>query len=664
MSNRKNMGMLLLAFVLVLWGTGTLSAQSMGTYYGLFVGIDEYYNSANGLSSCVNDAVGFRNSLLSDTNRWNINNTLVITDEDATEANIKDAIAEFVSTLGRDDIFVYFHSGHGGQSGSTTDTYLVPHDETGFWDYELANALSAFADGVKVIVIVDACHSGGLIETIPVGSSKPEETTVLKTTTSDGWNFGANVLNYMNVIKQSKPKIDVADPVEAAFITAAAYDEYSYAGDPYSLFARYLIDGFVNGDGAGSGSVDGSLTFMELFDYAYDQPAVTDEMTPQYSNPSLLSTIFAADKLTGPAPDPYEDDNSFGAARTIFDEDMEWHSILAVGDADYFTFTLSERAEITALTDGTIGDTVLTLYNSSQAQLAEDDDSGDYTFSLITETLEAGTYYLKVTELDSTDTIEAYSIALDVDIPPPPAPETLVAVSGTASGVVSLTWNSVSDADYYLVYYDDESGAPYDPSVEASEGGSPVSTTGNGIVLSGLADHFTCYFAVTAVSEYGESDYSTETSATPHPGYDVAPDEPFNLSVSSGSQTATLNWNKIGNAKGYNVRCQYDDGSTAKALQTFGSVTVGEEVTSYQFTGLTNGVTYYFSVQATNDTGTSDYAQDVSAVPSATTVASSGGGGCSVSSGNAGPLGFFPLLIVLTIALVKVAGRKLLLLKS
>ena len=78
------------------------------------------------------------------------------------------------------DTFVYQHSSHGGQFHDTTGdlitnetgkaTFLCVYDEdyydntTAYNDYEIADDLAAFPSGVKVAVIVDACHSGGLFK--------------------------------------------------------------------------------------------------------------------------------------------------------------------------------------------------------------------------------------------------------------------------------------------------------------------------------------------------------------------------------------------------------------------------------------------------------------------------------------------------------------------
>jgi len=681
--------MLMLVFLWSSLFSSITSAQVESQRFGLFVGIDKYTNPLDSLSSCVNDAVGFRNSLLSDSSLFeHPGNAMVLTDEDATETELKSRLSYFANILNPGDLFIYFHSGHGGQF-SGEDTYLLCHDEQDFSDNELAIALSEFVDGVQIIVIVDACRSGGLINKAdpqkPSTDLNMTSTDLNKTSTdsNDSWNFASNVLSHMSIIsKGSDPKIDnSSDPkiinykttkslsTDIAFITAAAYDENSYTGDPYSLYAGYVIDGFINGDGSDSTTADGYISFWELFQYSYPLALSnsTQPMTPQYSNETLLTNTIAAAKLAKAAPDPFEENDAFGEAIQISKDEKQWHSILPLGDNDYLKFTLAQRSTVEIFTDGTIGDTELFLYNGGQSLIATDDDSGDYTFSNISQTLDAGTYYIMVREVGSNDTIEAYSIYLTIDIPPPPTPENLTAEGGClpsgqpiGSGKMNLQWDTVNEAISYNLYYDDDSSEPYDPQVNAQEGSSPVSTTSNTLSLTGLENHQTYYFAVTSVATNGESTFSTQVSTVPHQGFDVIPDIPFEVNGTGGNGEVTLNWHLIGNARSYTCYCSTsatDESEATAKSKSSTTVKVDGNLTSHLFSNLVTGQTYYLGVKAENESGDSEFSSQTTVVAvkqetnTGDTVASSSssGGGCLIGKNreNCSNTGLFPLYFTL-----------------
>ncbi len=137
-----------------------------GRVFGLFAGITDYPDGVGDLPECANDAIKLAQALrergLLDETRQ-----VVLTDEQATVANVSNALQRFAGEMGPDDIFVFFYSGHGGQTqGSSdareidgTDEYLVMHDGP-----LLDDALARLFDPVRArlaVVALDACFSGG-----------------------------------------------------------------------------------------------------------------------------------------------------------------------------------------------------------------------------------------------------------------------------------------------------------------------------------------------------------------------------------------------------------------------------------------------------------------------------------------------------------------------
>ena len=240
--------------------------------YGLMVGID-HYDPAYGpgdLGSCINDANGFRNCLLRDTSRWNPSKITTLTDSSAAESAIRSQLSNLAGLAVSGELVVYFHSSHGGSNGGT-NTYLCSYNAD-FDDWELAADLSNFADGVSVIIVIDACHSGGMF----------------KENGEFVWPFARNVLENLERIKREK---GISKGPNVGFMTACDYNETCLAGDPYSLFAGYVIEGFTTGDANG----DGNVTFKELFDYASPRAlAENPYQHAQSDNDALLSATIAA----------------------------------------------------------------------------------------------------------------------------------------------------------------------------------------------------------------------------------------------------------------------------------------------------------------------------------------------------------------------------------
>jgi hypothetical protein len=120
------------------------------------------------------------------------------------------------------------------------------------------------------------------------------------------------------------------------------------------------------------------------------------------------------------AQDAYESDNTSGTARSISNDVMQNHSIHAVGDVDWVTFTVGANgaSNVRIETDGAVGDTRIWLYGSNPTSVVNfisvltfDDDSGNGSFSLITRpALSSGTYYVEVRENGDDATIPAYTL--------------------------------------------------------------------------------------------------------------------------------------------------------------------------------------------------------------------------------------------------------------
>ncbi len=200
---------------------------------------------------------------------------------------------------------------------------------------------------------------------------------------------------------------------------------------------------------------------------------------------------------------------------------------------------------------------------------------------------------------------------------PPTAPGAPNLTSATpSSGAVSLTWsapssNGGSPITGYDVYFS--------TSPTPIPAGSPTFVTGTSDTVTGLANGTKYYFEVEAVNSVGNSNSSNQLSATPVAN--SAPSAPTLNSATPGNTSVALQWSAPSSnggspITGYDV---YD--STSPTPIPSGSPTfVPGTGTSYTVTGLTNGSTYYFEVEAVNGVGNSTSSNQIPATPVASAV--------------------------------------------
>jgi fibronectin type 3 domain-containing protein len=175
-----------------------------------------------------------------------------------------------------------------------------------------------------------------------------------------------------------------------------------------------------------------------------------------------------------------------------------------------------------------------------------------------------------------------------------------------ADGQVILDWNDVSGAATYNVYMHTSTG------VIRTNYTTYISTATRPYSWAGLSNGQTYYFVVTALDYYGnESDASEEASATPVAAI-TAPASPTNVTATAGDSEVTVSWNGSSGAASYNV---YIDTLTGVSETSYADYT-NTTSTSYTWTGLSNGQTYYFVVTALNYYGNeSDASVETSATP-------------------------------------------------
>jgi len=142
--------------------TWSTRPKSLSLHIGLNTVSPAHYGGWSGeLTACEFDA----NDMTALAKASRIKPTVLLTRR-ATRANVLAAIRSAARTLKSGDLFFLTYSGHGGQVPDITGEEQDKKDET--WclydgeliDDELYLELSKFAEGVRVLVLSDSCHSG------------------------------------------------------------------------------------------------------------------------------------------------------------------------------------------------------------------------------------------------------------------------------------------------------------------------------------------------------------------------------------------------------------------------------------------------------------------------------------------------------------------------
>ena len=178
---------------------------------------------------------------------------------------------------------------------------------------------------------------------------------------------------------------------------------------------------------------------------------------------------------------------------------------------------------------------------------------------------------------------------------PPGIPQNLVALA--AGGVqVNLSWDAVSKADSYSIYW-------HDNGTTTSNWTLLQSVTTTSFSHTGLSSSTTYSYRITASTNSQEGNPSAEVSVTP-----ALPAAPQNLTAVANGLQVDLSWDAVANADSYNV--YWHDYGTTTANWTLLQSVAG---TSFSHSNLDGGVTYSYRVTVIVTSQESDPSQTVNA---------------------------------------------------
>ena len=202
-------------------------------------------------------------------------------------------------------------------------------------------------------------------------------------------------------------------------------------------------------------------------------------------------------------------------------------------------------------------------------------------------------YYYKVCAVFSNGTVGSLSaavsgVALDK--------ATITFVVSKSKNKIQITWKKVSGASGYYVYKKNESTGSFEQ-VATVTGGSVLS------YVDGVSKNNTKYTYKVKAYNVSGSTIGEGKNSDPKSGKAIA--KPVISSITSLSQSAlTVKWKKVGGADGYIVKRSTSQNGTYTTVKTI----TNADTLSYKDTKVEAGVTYYYKIEAYDDTyGTKGY---------------------------------------------------------
>lgn len=229
--------------------------------YAVVVGVTRFADpSIPSLNLSTKDARDFYNFLDERKGAFGKAHLTLLTEEQATRANITDALRNKLRTAGKDDIVIIYLSGHGAQDAEhSNEFYFVTHDarrDNLFGTALLMNDTHLFRGiaSERCLLLADACHAAGFISGLGDGKAKSVVASLFQGTHG------------------------------RVAIASSSPDEKSYEKSVYgnSVFTHFLLKG-MRGEAA-KRSGDKFVSARELFEFVAKetQKATNDMQHPQF----------------------------------------------------------------------------------------------------------------------------------------------------------------------------------------------------------------------------------------------------------------------------------------------------------------------------------------------------------------------------------------------
>ncbi len=234
-------------------GIGT-AGRGSARRVGLCVGLNTVDSSAYPgytvppLSGCIADV----ERLMCVLNRLEFEAAKLV-DGQATCANLYNAVKKLTAVLEPGDLFVLHVSGHGGRVNGTGENWCL-YDGLA-WDSDIVWLFSRFRPGVRVLVINDQCHSGGIFQSRKADAPSPFGELCRADGRPADWDAGAAVAGK-----------DFPMLIQFAGCRAEQTSIDGLAGGTWTQALVNALDAAV--------SQNAYLTYRQWFDCAFASPAL------------------------------------------------------------------------------------------------------------------------------------------------------------------------------------------------------------------------------------------------------------------------------------------------------------------------------------------------------------------------------------------------------
>jgi uncharacterized caspase-like protein len=237
--------------------------RAQGQKWAVIIGISNYKDSRiAGLRYASADAKAFHEWLISQQGGgYAPSRVRLLLDSEATAQSIRYVLFNWLKQALEEDIVTIYFAGHGSPESpdSPNNLFLLPFDAnyddvatTGFPMWDIETALKRFIKAKKVVVIADACHSGGVGQSYEIARRG---------------NRGIEI----NPISSGLQNLSrIGDGV--AVITASDEKQFSQEsqswGGGHGVFTYFLLKGL---NGEADYNKDGRVTLGELIPYLSEQ---------------------------------------------------------------------------------------------------------------------------------------------------------------------------------------------------------------------------------------------------------------------------------------------------------------------------------------------------------------------------------------------------------
>ncbi len=397
------------------------SAVRGGTYYGLFVGVNKYAPAmeASSLSGCVNDVYNAKDAYTDPVGgKCSAGNAIILTDSSAKYSTVRDKFQSLAAKAVSGDVVLYEHSSHGGlYDESSKGAFICAYDDY-YLDTEFADDLALFKSGVKVIVVLDTCHSGAMFRD------------------ASAWNFARRVQTMVDE-RIAKSGNGTRSGASIGWITAANWDEPSSDGGWYDnsyghagwggAFTFAFLEGWTKN--YADSNNDGILNFKELFVYSRDNCKAS---SAQSLNESVLQSVIAKGSA----------DNATYITVDGESENIKWTYNSGKAQSDHFAL-------------GCNGAWTVTVYGSWIRNIQPSSGTGDATVYF---TLDANT---QAGQRTGSIVIASGSLAYTITIVQPSMTPITVTFDGNGGKPGKQNVRIAPGAQWYTAYVDRPSRSGY-----------------------------------------------------------------------------------------------------------------------------------------------------------------------------------------------------------